>query len=402
MISVAEAEQIILSTTHDYGTEAVSLLQATGRVLAEDVLADRDFPPFNRVTMDGIAISFSGFAAGTTTFTIKGTQAAGDAPLEIIHDNECVEIMTGAALPPSVDTVIRYEDLTIADGKATVKTDNIKPWQNVHLQGKDKGAGAVLAKSGTIITPALVNNAATVGKAEVTVKALPKVVVLSNGDELVAIDTIPAAQQLRRSNSYATAAILLQYGIVADMVHLPDNEAAIITALQNCLSEYDVLVISGGVSMGKYDYLPGAFEQLGVSNKFHKVKQRPGKPFWFGTGKNNQPVFAFPGNPVATFMCMYRYFIPWLQMCSGTNKTQPLYAILNEDYSFAPELQYFLQVKLNFGIDGILTATPSDGNGSGDFVNLLYTDAFMELPEQQTNFKKGEAYRVWPYKLFAQ
>lgn len=402
MISVQEAEQIILSTARDYGMEQVALLNAAGRILSEDIVADRDFPPFDRVTMDGIAISFKSFEAGTKIFTIKGTQAAGDAPVEINNNGECIEIMTGAALPSTVDTIIRYEDLKIEDGKATVNIDNIKKGQNVHLQGKDKSAGEVLAKAGEIITPAFINTAATVGKATITVKRLPKIIVLSNGDELVDIDTIPSAQQIRRSNSYAAAAILKQYGIEADMLHLPDDAAAIVNALQECLDKYDVLILSGGVSMGKYDYLPRAFEQLGIDNKFHKVKQRPGKPFWFGLSKDNQPVFAFPGNPVSTFMCMYRYFVPWLQQSLGMKPQQPVYATLGEEYIFAPPLRYFLQVKLGFGKDGRLIATPSEGNGSGDFVNLLYTDAFMELPEQQTNFKQGEPYRIWPYKQLMQ
>lgn len=398
MISVAEAEQIILSTAKSYSTEQVALLNATGRVLAEDIVADRGFPPFNRVTMDGIAILFKAFDAGTKTFTIRATQAAGGATIDIADRSDCIEIMTGAALPSSVDTVIRYEDLTIEDGKATINIDNIKQGQNVHLRGKDKHAGEILVKAGEIITPAFINTAATVGKTTIAVKSLPGVVVLSNGDELVDIDETPSAQQIRRSNSYATAAILKQHGIVADMQHLPDDEAAIATALQKCLEQYDVLILSGGVSMGKYDYLPKAFEQLGIEHKFHKVKQRPGKPFWFGLSKNKQPVFAFPGNPVSTFMCMHRYFIPWLHKCLGMKAPQPIYAALTEDYTFAPALQYFLQVKLNFSSEGRLMATPGEGNGSGDFVNLLYTDAFMELPEEQTNFKQGESFRIWPYK----
>lgn len=401
MINVSQAEQIIIDTARSYGTETVSLLHAIGRILAEDITADRDSPPFNRVTMDGIAIAFKAFETGVKTFTVKGIQAAGDTPIEIIADNDCIEIMTGAALPASVDTVIRYEDLVIEDEKATINIDNIKNGQNVHLQGKDKRAGEILVKAGALITPALINTAATVGKVTLEVKKLPKVIVLSNGDELVEINETPKATQIRRSNSYATVAILQQHGIAAHMLHLPDDEAAIIAMLQQCLVQYDVLILSGGVSMGKYDYLPRAFEQLGIANQFHKVKQRPGKPFWFGLSENNQPIFAFPGNPVSTFMCMHRYFIPWLQACIGNNKPA-VYATLEQDYSFAPELQYFLQVRLNFGTDGNISAVPGEGNGSGDFVNLLYTDAFMELPEEQTEFKRGESYRIWPYKLFAQ
>ena len=397
MISVQEAEHIILSEKQDYGVESVRIEQALGRVLAEDVLADRDFPPYNRVTMDGIAINFANYEDGQRTFTIKGIQAAGAEPIETEHDN-CIEIMTGAALPATADTIIRYEDVTIADGTATINIDSVKRGQNIHYKGTDKIKNQVLAESGTQITPALINTAASVGKTELLVKKLPEVVVISTGEELVSVEDSPTDFQVRRSNSYAISAVLQQKGIVATMMHINDDKAALKQVISLCLQDYDVLILSGGVSMGKYDYLPEVLDELFVVKKFHKVKQRPGKPFWFGSNPESKLVFAFPGNPVSAFMCMYRYFLPWLQATLNTKNTQPVYAELSEDYSFKPELQYFLQVKIHSAEDGKLIATPSEGNGSGDFVNLLYTDAFMELPEKQANFKKGEAYPIWAYQ----
>jgi len=398
MITVAEAEQIVLAEKRDYGTETVTLEQSNGRVLAEAIFADRDFPPYDRITMDGIAIAYKIFEQRLRKFRVKGTQAAGDKPIEITTTEECVEVMTGASLPVSVDTVIRYEDVTIENGLATVNIDNIRQGQNIHRKGSDKTEGTLLVKEGKMITPALINTAASVGKSELLVKKLPKVIVISNGDELVAVDEMPAPYQVRRSNSHAIAAILQQHGIVADMVHLPDDEAVIKNKLENLLQQYDIIILSGGVSMGKYDYLPKVFDELHVEKKFHKVKQRPGKPFWFGTSDNGKIVFAFPGNPVSAFMCMHRYFIPWLHASLSIETKPPVYAVLKEDYTFSPELQYFLQVKIHSEADGRLMAVPAEGNGSGDFINLLDTEAFMELPEKQTNFKQGEAYRIWPYK----
>ena len=147
--------------------------------------------------------------------------------------------------------------------------------------------------------------------------------------------------------------------------------------------------------MGKFDYIPQVLEQLQVEKIFHKVQQRPGKPFWFGKHNSGPVVFAFPGNPVATFKCTQRYFIPWLNKTLGAEAKQTVYAVLNNDFIFQPSLQYFLQVKLNFSDDGRLLATPVEGNGSGDFANLADTDAFMELPLNKTEFKSGEVYRVW-------
>lgn len=397
MISVQEAEYIIQAEKQDYGVESVRIEQAQGRILAEEISADRDFPPYNRVTMDGIAIYFDNYKKGQRTFKIKGTQAAGANPIETEHD-ECIEIMTGAALPATADTIIRYEDVTIVDNAATVNIGTVQYGQNIHYKGSDKIKNQLLVEAGRVITPAIINTAASVGKTELLVRRLPKIVVISTGEELISIEDEPTDFQVRRSNSYAIAAVLQKFHITATMMHINDDEAALTGVIGKCLHDYDVVILSGGVSMGKYDYLPKALKELLVEQKFHKVKQRPGKPFWFGSNHDYKLVFAFPGNPVSAFMCMYRYFVPWLQTSLGTSNTQPAYAVLSEDYSFKPDLQYFLQVKVHSDEGGKLIATPSEGNGSGDFVNLLHTDAFMELPERQTNFKKGEAYRIWPYQ----
>ena len=150
--------------------------------------------------------------------------------------------------------------------------------------------------------------------------------------------------------------------------------------------------------MGKFDYIPVALEEMQLKTIFHKVHQRPGKPFWFGKHYNGVLVFAFPGNPVATFMCLHRYFLPWLAASQGLKEKRPVYAILDRDFMFSVSLQYFLQVKLNMEINGTLTATPFEGNGSGDFANLEEADAFMELPLERNNFTKGEVFSIWPFK----
>lgn len=149
--------------------------------------------------------------------------------------------------------------------------------------------------------------------------------------------------------------------------------------------------------MGKFDFVPAALEKLHVDKLFHKVQQKPGKPFWFGSHANGTLVFAFPGNPVSTFMCLHRYFLPWLKN-SLQLKQVKTFAILNEDFTFKPSLQYFLQVKLSIAENGQLLANPIEGNGSGDLANLPNTDAFMELPLEKISYKKGEVYRIWVFK----
>ena len=404
MITVQDAEQIILSHKKDYGMESVPFEQALGRVLAEDIRADRDLPPCNRVAMDGIAISYAAFDGGLRSFSVITVIPAGVKPTDIHNQDECVEIMTGAALPDSTDTVIRYEDVEIKNGVATVLIDAVKKGQNIHTKGKDRMQHDVVAAAGQVVTPALISMAASVGKSMLHVRKMPRVVVISTGDELVDVDETPTPYQVRRSNSYAIKAVVQQYGLQPDLLHIPDEPTATHTELKKCLAEYDVIILSGGISMGKFDYVPQVLEELKVTKLFHKVKQRPGKPFWFGVHENGTRVFAFPGNPVSTFMCLHRFFIPWLESSLIQNSkfkiqnSKPVFAMLDQDVTFLPELTYFAQVKLKLCKHGHLHATPVEGHGSGDFANLLDTDAFIELPMDKSNFKKDELYRVWPFK----
>jgi molybdopterin molybdotransferase len=394
MTTVEEAEKIILAQLKDYGTETVSFELALDRVLAEDITADRDLPPFNRVTMDGIAIAYKAIEQGITTFNIKAIQAAGDEPVVIGAIDECIEIMTGAALSPTVDTIIRYEDLEIINGQAKLLAPGIKKGQNIHLKGKDKTKGDIVAAKNQLVTPAIISLAASVGKAELLVKKLPRVMIISSGDELVDVADTPTDYQIRRSNNYTIKAVLKQHSLNANMLHIPDDAEVTRQQLQSCLQNYDVILLSGGISMGKFDYIPQALEDLQVQKLFHKVEQRPGKPFWFGRHSTGILVFAFPGNPVATFMCLHRYFLLWINATLGLPKKPPVYAVLDKDFTFMPQLKYFLQVKLNFNDKGSLMATPVEGNGSGDFANLADTDAFIELPSERSEFKQGEVYKV--------
>lgn len=398
MILVEEADKIIQSHIKDFGVEKVNFESALGRVLAEDLKSDRDLPPFNRVTMDGIAINYGAFKKGIRSFNIKAMQPAGNIPVDISVENECIEIMTGAALPETTDTIIRYEDLDIQNGIATVIVESIKQGQCIHAKGKDKKQNEIVATANQMITPALIGMCASIGKKELLVKKLPRVIIISSGDELRDVHEKPLPYQIRRSNNYTISATLKQYSLYADMLHISDNREITKQQIDTCLQKYHVIILSGGISMGKLDFIPGVLKELSVENLFYKVKQRPGKPFWFGKHSNSVSVFAFPGNPVSVFMCLYRYFLPWLKSSLALNHNQNIYAVLNEDFSFKIPLQYFLQVKLNINEKGLLLATPQEGNGSGDFANLLTSDAFMELPLEQDNFTKGEVFRIWPFK----
>lgn len=397
MISVQQAEDIIFSHVRNFGTEEIFYENASGRILAEDILAERDLPPFDRSTVDGIAISFTSYEKGLHNFTIKTVQAAGETPLSIDDENECIEIMTGAALHSSIDTVIRYEDILINNNVASINID-IKKGQNIHLKGRDKKAGEILVKANQVITPSILGIAASVGKTFLTVKKLPRVAIISTGDEMIPPENTPTPFQLRRSNGITIKSALEKYRISADWLHWNDDFEFIKKELSQCIDSYDILLMSGGVSMGKFDYLPKACEELGIEKLFHKIKQRPGKPFWFGKSQNEKLVFAFPGNPVSVFMCLHRYFIPWLKK-SLEIRQNPQYAVLQNDIDFPFSLQYFAQVKISVNPAGQLIAESVNTNGSGDFSHLAETDAFIELPLEKNEFKKGEVYKIWKYNF---
>jgi molybdopterin molybdotransferase len=396
MVTVEEAETMIMSNNLDFGIEEIPFTESIGRVLSEKIFAEKDSPPFDRITVDGIAIQYSSFSMGIRSFKLIGTMAAGGENISITESGESVEVMTGASLPGSADTIIRYEDVQIENGIATVLVDAIKEGQNIHRRGSDKKQGELVIDTGRIISPAVIAVLASNGVTRVKVKKLPKILVITTGDEIVEADTIPSPYQLRSSNKHVITMALQKYRIISESIHLTDDRQIILNELKRAFDEYDVIVVTGGVSKGKFDFVPDALTECGVKKLFHHVKQRPGKPFWFGV-MGKKPVFAFPGNPVSVFMCMYRYLFPWIEKSLGIN-TAHVTAFLTEDVAFQPSLQFFLPVKISIAYGKVL-ATPVRTNGSGDFTNLLNADAFMELPLDKNNFTANEVYRIWPFEI---
>lgn len=391
MITVQQATAIISEVAFRPRTASEDIDMATGYVLAGNIVADRDLPPFHRSTMDGIAIRFSDYEKGVREFVIEGLQAAGQ-PQQALKSG-CIEIMTGGILPEGSDTVVRYEDVTINAGKATINAA-VEKNQSVHAKGIDCVEGEILLKPGTLITAAEIALMASVGKKEIEIYEVDPIAIVTTGDEVVPIEATPAPYQIRRSNGVSLSAALDRMQIDSIVTHLPDDAAVLEREIKKIIEKHDVIILSGGVSKGKFDYIPGILEKLGIKKAFHQVQQRPGKPFWFGRSET-KTVFALPGNPVSTFLCFHRYIKPWLQhglgLRSGTTR-----AILAEDFIFKPDLTYFLQVKIDTS-NGQLMATPDAGEGSGDFANLRNVDGFIELPTGRSEFKKGE---LFPYISF--
>ena len=205
------------------------------------------------------------------------------------------------------------------------------------------------------------------------------------------------AHQIRRSNVFTLVSLLEKLHIPSEKAHITDDKPILKEKIKSFLEEYDVLLFSGAVSKGKFDFLPEVFEELGVEKLFHKVAQRPGKPFWMGK-KENCCVFGFPGNPISTFVNCLAYFYPWYYKSTGVQQEEEK-AILAEDVTFKPNLTYFLQVQLSYRY-GHLIATPIKGNGSGDLASLVNTDAFIQLPKtEEVEFKKGEVFPIIEFRL---
>jgi molybdopterin molybdotransferase len=392
MVSVEEALQLIAEQVKDFGDHHVPLLQATGKVLSQPVLADRDLPPFNRVTMDGIAISLATFNSGTHSFRIEGLQAAGAPQLTLHNDHNCVEVMTGATLPVNADTVIPYELCDIEGGMATVNLDNVNKLQNVHLQGTDSRKGDLLIPKGVRINAATIGLLASAGLDRVPVLKVPRVAICATGDELVEVHEQPLAHQIRQSNAYMLASGLNSEGIQTHRYHLKDNAEEMESQLAALVYEYDVILLSGAVSKGKFDYLPKVLTDLGMHTIFHSIAQRPGKPFLFGKMPDQCLIFGFPGNPISTFVCYQLYFKFWLYLSLGLQLPE-LTACLNKAIDFKPALAYHMLVRLEYA-DGKIIATPVETSTSGDLVSLAQAEAIMTLPADRNRFEAGEVFPV--------
>lgn len=398
MISVKQALQILKEHTVDFGIEEMPLQNSMHRVLKEVLYTDRPLPPYDRVTMDGIAIQYDTYQAGERVFPIAGIAAAGMPQKHLDDASQCLEVMTGSIMPTGLDTVIQYEHIEIKEGVAYLLDKPVRAQQNIHFKGEDRQAGESVAGINQRISAAEIGLAASVGKAKIQVAKLPKVMVISTGDELVEIDQQPLAHQIRRSNVYRIHATLKAYGIEADTCHLLDDKQQIVERLSAFVKGYDVIMLSGGVSKGKFDFLPEALQEVGVTQLFHRIKQKPGKPLWFGQVENGCTVFGFPGNPISSFLCFHRYFKVWLDLSLYGKIETPPYAMLTEEVTFKRDLTYFLEVSLNYSAEAKILATPKKGNGSGDLANLVEAGAFIELPRGKDVFKAGEIYPVYVYR----
>lgn len=309
MISPLEAIELLKTITIPFRTEKLPLAKTLGMNIAEKIVADRDFPPFDRVMMDGIAVK----DISAPTWKIEGILFAGEPVKAIKKTDGALEIMTGATAPRGTEAIIKIEDLSIEKKIATYIGKNpLEKGQFIHLQGADAPAGSVLVKKRTKIGPVEIAIAATVGKAHIEVESKPHVHIFSTGDEIVGLHETPKDHQIRSSNVMMLKSVLLSKGFKANSSHLPDSAEKIKANIDKVLESNDIILLSGGVSAGKKDLIPGVLADAGFETVFHKISQKPGKPMLVATRPDGKVVFAFPGNPISTLTCFWVYFLPWV------------------------------------------------------------------------------------------
>ena len=396
MLQPAQADELIGQQLQCLPIESLPLAQCAGAVLRENIYAERDQPPFDRVSMDGIALDSGTVRSGTRRLRIQATQAAGDPPLTLAEAGACIEVMTGAVVPAGCDSVVPVEQISISSGSAEIGGDvAVDPWQNVHRRGSDSRQGALLLSAGAELRAPEIAIAASAGMARVRVSSQPMLAVISTGNELVEPGEPILPHQVRRSNTYAIAAALRSHGFqrVADD-HILDDLSELRQRLKFHLETHDVLILTGGVSMGKMDLVPRALQDLGVRAVFHKVAQRPGKPMWFGVAGSGTAVFALPGNPVSAIVCLTRFVLPALFSAMGRTVPPPEKMALGGPVNVGVPLTFFMPVRVEVDDWGRAWAVPKPTNGSGDFTALAGTDGFVELPPGPNVYPKGFVTRL--------
>ena len=395
-LNVAQAERLIRETVPAWPAEQVTLDAATGRVLRQNVLAERDLPPYDRATMDGIALVWRSWSSGQREFPLEGMQSAGQAPGALSNATAAWRIATGAPIPEGADTVVPVERLSKTNGRVRIDDDyRPKRGQFIHRQGSDRRAGALLLKEGRRIGGVEMALLSANGVAQPRVGPDPRIALVSTGDELVGLDSRPESWQVRSSNGPAMAALLTRHGFgKIAAAHAPDDPDVLAERIRKALSDSDAMILSGGVSRGAKDYVPGVLAKLGARPILHRIRQRPGFPLWFGMHAA-KPVFGLPGNPVSSLVCLRRYVIPALNMAQGAQAPAPEYAALTDEVGFKPILTWFLPVRLSTDRDGRLLAHPRQTNTSGDFASLAQTDGFAQLPANRTRFPAGYAARIF-------
>lgn len=383
LITPKQASRLILENLPQISTIQCPLDKCAGRILLEAIVADRPFPPFNRSMMDGYAIRASDIdASGTFHISI---QAPAGSPEQLIGTpaQHSAEIMTGAVIPEDADCVVPYEMTKRIDDQTMQLLEPSKHTKGdcIHPYASDRPTGEVLLERGVTIGSREIAVAATCGYANLSVAKIPSITIVSTGDELVDVDLEPAPHQIRRSNDIMIETALARKHLNAEeRAHLPDEADACKTALKAMIEKNEVLLISGGISMGKKDFIPAVLDELGLKNHFHGITQKPGKPMGYWTN-DDCAVFTLPGNPLSTLTCLHHYVIPAIFSAMGQSEYPKAEQMsIDKELRARDDITIFLPVSISS--DHVATAQPAQN--SGDLVRILSSDGYIVVPPHES------------------
>ncbi|MDR0310662.1 MAG: molybdopterin molybdotransferase MoeA [Acidobacteriota bacterium] len=395
MISIEEALEILLRNIPAPKTERIPFYKSLGRVLAEDIVATSDIPPFNRATMDGFAVRSADVQNAPVELILGGEARAGGGIHERLRPGEAIYIMTGAPVPDGADAVQIVEVCPVSpcESKVTVM-EPVAPGDNIAPKGREAMSGDVIIKAGRVAGPAEIALMATFGYAEARVYAKPSVAILSTGDELVEFDETPRADQIRNSNAYCLAAQLKLLGIEADYLGIARDEKEDLRGKILAGLERDVLIITGGVSMGEYDFVRDVFEELGVEILFSKVAIKPGKPTVFAR-KGNRLVFGLPGNPLSSMITFECFARPVLGRMCGIKRPElkRVQGVLLEDVRQTPGRTAFLPARIEWTSNG-WSVRPISWKNSADMIGFSGANATLIFPGELAMLSRGETVEI--------
>ncbi len=385
LISVDDALELITQTVIPLDSHECSLSNAFSCILGADVTAQLSLPPFDQSAMDGYAVRYSDFT--NEGLIVNGEVPAGIAPEIKLGDNEAIRIFTGAMIPDGADTVIIQENVEVRDGKIYFDKAQVVKGQNIRVMGAQINTGEVALKKGARLTPGAVGYLGALGVREVVVGANPSVQIIVTGSELVQAGCKLEPGQIYESNSIALVAALHSFGVKNPTVRIVRDDAAEIQQqIDEAISTSNVVLITGGVSVGDYDFTGSALAELGVENIFYKVAQKPGKPLFFGR-KNKTLVFGLPGNPASVLSCFYEYVTPAIRLLTGSAAPHGLPKVqlpLAENLNKKAGLAHFLKAKLSGGSVHIL-----QGQESFILSSFAEADCLVRIPAEAGNLEKG-------------
>ena len=384
MIPVTEAIRIVKETTRPLGPEQVPLANVLGRILAQDIIANSDLPPFDRAQMDGFAVRAADVAKAPVTLRIVGESAAGRGWHHEMHAGQAVRIMTGAPVPAGADAVQQVELTRETDNGGVVEIrEPVEPGRSIVKHGSEVKTGETVLRAGEQINAAMMAALASFGYATVKVGKRPLVAVLATGSELVPVDQAPGADQIRDSNNYSISAYAELAGAVVERLPLTgDDTELLMRQLTDAAERSDMIVSSGGVSMGAYDFTKLALKKLEAQIFFDRVSLRPGKPTVFARLPNGTLAFGLPGNPVSVSVTFNLFARTAIRAMQGA--TEPAlgeeWAVLAKGLKGSIERESYLPARLRTNEDGVLLAEPLKWGGSSDFVTFARTTALIIVP----------------------